>query len=141
ELTSFQTLSTSTPSSTTDLSPPLRHHLTRDLPTTSLPSKLDLPPHVTVSSTSRSPLYAVLPRLVRDGLARSRRVTQVTRPDKQLYRITPEGRRTLDEWFETIEPGARETVLLKVFLGKLTAPEVLLEHLDQFRSDVEARLE
>jgi DNA-binding PadR family transcriptional regulator len=93
-----------------------------------------------VWSPARSQLYAVLPRLVRDGLASSRRVAQTTRPDKQLYRITREGRRTLAAWFETVEPGARDTVLLKVFLGKLTTPEVLLEHLDQFRADVEDRL-
>jgi DNA-binding PadR family transcriptional regulator len=94
-----------------------------------------------VWSPARSQLYAVLPRLVHDGLARSRRVVQTSRPDKQLYAITRDGRRALDAWFETIEPGARDTVLLKVFLGKLTTPEILLEHLDQLRADVEARLE
>ena len=94
-----------------------------------------------VWSPARSQLYAVLPRLVRDGLARSRRVAQAPRPDKQLYAITREGRRALDAWFATIEPGARDAVLLKVFVGKLTTPDILLEHLDQFRSDVQARLE
>ena len=40
---------------------------------------------------AKSQLYAVLPRLARDGLAERRQVVQSTRPDKQLYRITTDG--------------------------------------------------
>ena len=93
-----------------------------------------------VWSPARSGLYAVLPRLVRDGLARRRTVAQSTRPDKQLYRITREGRRALDTWLETVEPGATESFHLKLFVGGLTTPEVLLEHVAQFRADAESRL-
>jgi DNA-binding PadR family transcriptional regulator len=91
-------------------------------------------------SPARSGLYAVLPRLVREGLAQSRLVAQSSRPDKQLYRITRSGRAALDVWLETIEPGARENFFLKLFVGGLTRPEVLLEHVTQFREDTEARL-
>ena len=49
-------------------------------------------------------------------------------------------RRSLDVWLETVEPGARETFFLKLFVGGLTTPEVLLEHVDQFRADTEERL-
>jgi DNA-binding PadR family transcriptional regulator len=94
-----------------------------------------------VWSPARSGLYAVLPRLVKDGLAQRRTVAQSARPDKQLYRVTRAGRRALDEWFETVEPGSRESFFLKVFVGGLTEPEVLLEHVAQFRADTEARLE
>src|SRR6476660_9336158 len=93
-----------------------------------------------VWSPARSGLYAVLPRLVAGGHASRRAVTQSTRPDKQLYRITRAGRASLDSWLETVEPGARETFFLKLFVGKLTTPEVLLEHVAQFRADTEARL-
>jgi DNA-binding PadR family transcriptional regulator len=93
-----------------------------------------------VWSPARSGLYAVLPRLVRDGLAERRVVTQSARPDKQVYRVTRSGRRALDEWLETVEPGARESFFLKLFVGGLTEPEVLLEHVAQFRADTEARL-
>ena len=93
-----------------------------------------------VWSPARSGLYAVLPRLVRSGLARRRTVTQSSRPDKQLYRITRDGRRALDAWLETVEPGACENFYLKLFVGGLTTPEVLLEHVAQFRVDVESRL-
>lgn len=93
-----------------------------------------------VWSPARSGLYAVLPRLVRDGLARRRTKAQSSRPDKQLYRITRDGRRSLAAWLETVEPGAVESFHLKLFLGGLTTPEVLLEHVAQFRADVESRL-
>jgi PadR family transcriptional regulator AphA len=91
-------------------------------------------------SPARSGLYAVLPRLVGAGLARRRVLTQSTRPDKQLYRITPDGHRALDTWLETVEPGSRDVFFLKLFVGGLTTPEVLLEHVAQFRADTEARL-
>jgi DNA-binding PadR family transcriptional regulator len=94
-----------------------------------------------VWAPARSGLYAALPRLVQDGLARSRSVAQSTRPDKQLYRITRPGRAALTAWLETVEPGARETFFLKLFVGGLTTPEVLLGHVEQFREDTEARLE
>jgi DNA-binding PadR family transcriptional regulator len=93
-----------------------------------------------VWSPARSGLYAVLPRLVGAGLARRRVVAQSTRPDKQLYRITRDGHRALDTWLETVEAGSRDVFFLKLFVGGLTTPEVLLEHVAQFRTDTEARL-
>ena len=39
-----------------------------------------------------------------------------------------------------IEYIVRDTFFLKVFLGGLTTPEVLLRHIAQFREDIEARL-
>jgi len=94
-----------------------------------------------VWSPARSGLYAVLPRLVDAGLASRRHVAQATRPDKQLYRIAPAGRAALDGWLTTVEPGARETFFLKLFVGRLTTPEVLLEHVEQFRRDTQERLD
>jgi DNA-binding PadR family transcriptional regulator len=93
-----------------------------------------------VWSPARSGLYAVLPRLAGAGLLERRRVAQSTRPDKQLYRISRAGRRALDCWLETVEPGATDSFYLKLFVGGLTTPDVLLEHVAQFRADVEARL-
>lgn len=89
---------------------------------------------------ARSGLYAALPRLVHLGLARSRAVVQTSRPDKHLYRSTREGRAALDAWLETVEPGARDTFFLKLFVGGLTTPDVLLRHVEQFIADTESRL-
>ena len=93
-----------------------------------------------VWSPARSGLYAVLPRLERSGLARRRVVAQASRPDKQLYAITRAGRRALDAWLETVEPGATESFWLKLFVGGLTSTDVLLEHVAQFRADTAQRL-
>jgi len=93
-----------------------------------------------VWAPAKSRLYAVLPRLAADGLASSRSVRQSDRPDKQVYLITAAGRDAVDEWLRTVEPGADETVYLKVFLGGLTTHDVLRAHLEQFRSDQRKRL-
>jgi len=93
-----------------------------------------------VWSPARSGLYATLPRLAKRGLVESRSVAQPTRPDKQVYRLSAAGRESLDAWIEGVEPGARDTVFLKLFVGKLTTTGVLLDHLEQFRADTEARL-
>ncbi len=90
---------------------------------------------------AKSQLYAVLPRLAGDGLAERRQVVQSTRPDKQLYRITRDGRTALDAWLETVDPGSVEPFFLKLFVGGLTSPEVLVRHVEQFRRDTEERLE
>ena len=93
-----------------------------------------------VWAPARSGLYAALPRLVKLGLAQSKAVAQSSRPDKQVYRISRDGRAALDAWLETVEPGARDTFFLKLFVGGLTKPEVLLRHVEQFVADTEARL-
>jgi DNA-binding PadR family transcriptional regulator len=92
-------------------------------------------------SPARSGLYAALPRLVMLGLAQSRSVAQSSRPDKRLYRSTRDGRSALDAWLETVEPGARDTFFLKLFVGGLTSPEVLMRHVEQFIADTEAHLD
>lgn len=91
-------------------------------------------------SPARSGLYATLPRLAKSGLVESRVVTQSAKPDKQLYRISKAGREALAAWLEGVEPGARDTFFLKLFVGKLTTPDVVLEHVEQFVEDTEARL-
>ena len=93
-----------------------------------------------VWTPARSGLYAVLPRLEGAGLARSRAVVAKKSADKQLYSITAAGRRTLDGWLETVEPGAAQSFYLKLFVGGLTTPDVLLEQVEQFRADTEERL-
>jgi DNA-binding PadR family transcriptional regulator len=89
---------------------------------------------------ARSQLYALLPRLVKDGLARGRAVAQADRPDKTLYRINKEGRRALDAWLETVDPDNRDAFHLRLFVGALTTDEVLARHVEAYREGVEERL-
>lgn len=83
-------------------------------------------------SPAKSGLYATLPRLAKSGLAQRR---------GRRYRISAAGRATLDDWLTTVEPGARETFFLKLFVGGLTTPDVLAEHVEQFVADIEERLD
>jgi DNA-binding PadR family transcriptional regulator len=80
---------------------------------------------------AKSGLYATLPRLAKDGLAEK---------SGRLYRISPAGSEALDAWLSTVEPGARDTFFLKLFVGGLTTPDVLIEHVEQFTADTEERL-
>jgi DNA-binding PadR family transcriptional regulator len=82
-------------------------------------------------SPAKSGLYATLPRLAKDVLAIKR---------GRRYRISAAGSAALDDWLTTIEPGARETFFLKLFVGGLTTPEVLEGHVEQFAADTEERL-
>jgi DNA-binding PadR family transcriptional regulator len=82
-------------------------------------------------SPARSGIFATLPRLAKDGLAERR---------GRRYAISRDGHAALSAWLETIEPGARETFFLKLFVGGLTTPDVLLEHVAQFRADSEEQV-
>src|SRR3954471_5268864 len=72
-----------------------------------------------VWSPARSGLFATLPRLAKAGFADARGEGK-----KQLYRITADGEDALRAWLEAVEPGARDTFFLKLFVGKLTSVEV-----------------
>jgi PadR family transcriptional regulator AphA len=79
---------------------------------------------------AKSKIYAILPRLVERGYARSVTVAQEKRPDKLIYAITPAGERALQGWLESPEPisgVARDGLLLKLFFGS-HADHGALEH-------------
>jgi DNA-binding PadR family transcriptional regulator len=85
---------------------------------------------------SKTQLYVVLRRLVGDGLIVVRDVRQAHRPDKQLYRITSEGRAGVRAWLEQDEDEVdpdRSTFMLKFFFGRQAAPEAMRRQLDAFR--------
>jgi PadR family transcriptional regulator AphA len=88
---------------------------------------------------AKSQIYAVLPRLVEAGYARSRKVEQSGRPDKLVYRITTRGRQALKEWIELAPAleSARSLLLLKVFFGNLADREAVLAHVRERRRNAE----
>jgi hypothetical protein len=49
-------------------------------------------------------VYATLARLERDGHAEIAETAQGGGPERTVYAITLEGRRTLDDWLEQVEP-------------------------------------
>jgi PadR family transcriptional regulator, regulatory protein AphA len=92
-----------------------------------------------VWAPARSQIYAVLPRLVRAGLARRRKVVQSGRPDKQVYRITKRGREAVREWLESSDD-RDDTFLLRVFFGDLMAREALVGLIERERELSRERL-
>ena len=86
-------------------------------------------------SPAKSQLYAILPRLVDAGLARRRTVRQETRPDKQLYTLTPAGKRAVRSWLEHTEPRSFDELMLKVFFAKLVPRAALLAQLERAREE------
>jgi PadR family transcriptional regulator, regulatory protein AphA len=96
-----------------------------------------------VWTAAKSHVYGVLPRLVEGGFATTRRVTQKTRPDKQVYRITRKGERAFRAWLDepVEERGGRSPFLLKVFFGGLMSKETLIGHIERKRAEVVRELE
>ncbi len=94
-----------------------------------------------VWAPAKSQIYAVLPRLVADGLARRRDVVQSARPDKQLYRTTRAGERALRRWLEEPAWRSHDEFLLKVFLGRLTTTERLTALVTAYRQVERGRLD
>jgi PadR family transcriptional regulator AphA len=94
-----------------------------------------------VWSPAKTQLYAVLPRLEREGLAQARAVVQENKPDKRLYRITRAGRQALRDWLEDVVPEEPELFYLKAFLGGLIDRDKLIAQYEQFARDQQARLD
>jgi hypothetical protein len=76
---------------------------------------------------TKSRVYAVLPKLVERGYATSREVIQTGRPNKQTWLEEP----------PVFEP-ERAPILLKLYLGELLGPEVLIEHVRKVRAEAVA---
>ena len=93
-----------------------------------------------VWAPARSQLYALLPRLVADGQLRARTVRQRTRPDKQVYTLTDDGRAALDAWLAD-ESGGEAEFHLRLFLGSLVQRETLIAHVERFRNATVGRLD
>jgi PadR family transcriptional regulator AphA len=87
-----------------------------------------------ILAPTKSRIYTLLPRLLADGLVAQRQVTQATRPDKTLFRLTEAGRRTLRGWLnDTAEVSSRSELVLKVFLGAHADVQALVEQLEMHR--------
>jgi DNA-binding PadR family transcriptional regulator len=90
---------------------------------------------------AKSQLYAVLPRLVDAGLARRRMVRQSSRPDKQVYRLTPIGKQALRAWLAETSPRSFDELMLKVFFAKHVPRAALRRQLEDFREEQAEQLE
>jgi DNA-binding PadR family transcriptional regulator len=92
---------------------------------------------------ARSQIYAILPGLVRAGLATRRDVAQETRPDKQLYRITERGTKALRAWLASEpEPDTvRSGFMLRIFFADALPHEDVIALIEARRQTLQAHLD
>jgi PadR family transcriptional regulator, regulatory protein AphA len=90
-------------------------------------------------ASAKTQIYTTLPRLTEARLVTRRDVAQEQRPDKQVYRITRRGERALQDWLAVPpEPQRpRNELLLKLFFGELTSPDIVLGHVRARREEAE----
>jgi len=84
-------------------------------------------------------IYPTLKRLDTEGLVSHEVEGQQGRPDRFVYRITREGRQELREWLvQPVEVEIpRHELLLKLFFGTQVPTDANLEHIAQYRGEVE----
>jgi DNA-binding PadR family transcriptional regulator len=71
-------------------------------------------------------LYQILDRLMRDGYVTRRAVSQPTRPDRLVYRLTKAGRQELEAWLgkpHLRQSGYRDDFFLKLFVASRLGPD------------------
>jgi DNA-binding PadR family transcriptional regulator len=87
-------------------------------------------------------LYPTLRELTEEGFVTRRVEEQEGKPDRYVYRVTPEGRQALQEWLT--EPAESEVprseLLLKLFFGTEVSTEASLRHIRRRRDELEANL-
>ncbi|MGH2699971.1 MAG: PadR family transcriptional regulator [Actinomycetota bacterium] len=94
-------------------------------------------------SPAKSHVYTELRRLARLGLASERRVHQEQRPNKRLYALTDEGRRSLKRWLTEgpFEPDqVRSPFTVRLFFGNLVPKESVVARIEELRRNAEQKL-
>jgi DNA-binding PadR family transcriptional regulator len=90
-------------------------------------------------SPARSHVYAVVGRLQRDGLVRSRHVAQNDRPNKQVHSPTRAGQAAFNAWLETTEPDL-EAMLLRLFFAEAAPRATRVAMVETMRRRLESDL-
>ena len=72
--------------------------------------------------TRPAQVYLTLGRMHRDGLVRSERIHQETRPDRQRLTLTDAGQRAAEEW---LTAGPADEIVVRLAVARLVIPERL----------------
>jgi DNA-binding PadR family transcriptional regulator len=93
-------------------------------------------------NAGNSQIYTTLKTLEHDGLVESELVVQQHRPNRKLYRLTPQGEAELEAWLKEPAPErfTKDEFLAKLFFCGQTSDEVVLGHLVAHRQALEAQL-
>jgi PadR family transcriptional regulator, regulatory protein AphA len=88
-------------------------------------------------------IYPNLKRLADGGFVKCRTERQEGKPDRYIYSITAKGRERLRTWLEVPpqQEVPRNELLLKLFLGDQTSPEVLIGYVEEMARQCRAVLE
>jgi DNA-binding PadR family transcriptional regulator len=83
-------------------------------------------------------IYTTLRALRDDGLIASEDIAQQGKPDKQLHRITPAGRRALQDFANAPVRASvtRDEVLLRIFFGNFADEAVVMRELEAYRERI-----
>ncbi len=93
-------------------------------------------------SSSRTQIYTALKSLDKSGLVESDLIVQVTKPNKKVYRITPEGKEYLEDWLMAPAESrlAKDEFLVRMFfanhVGDRNALEILEKNLNSMERQV-----
>lgn len=87
-------------------------------------------------------IYKELSALQRKGWIKYKEVEQADKPDKKLYSTTKDGVDELKRWLqEPTEPGpSKDVFLIKLFVGDLVSPAIILEDLLRHKKTRQSRL-
>ena len=93
-------------------------------------------------SESDGAIYPILKQLLEEGLVTCAIENEQSGRPRKVYAITTDGKSELEEWLD-LEPliyQGRNELLLKVFFGEHAEPEVIIRHIEKFRSKLHEKL-
>jgi len=93
-------------------------------------------------NAGNSQIYTTLKALEHEGLVESEVVIQQHRPNRKLYRLTPQGQVELEVWLQESAPErfTKDEFLAKLFFCGQTSDEIALRHLIEHHQALEAQL-
>lgn len=92
-------------------------------------------------NASHQQIYQQLKKMHEDELISLTMEAQSGKPDKKVYHLTERGRDVLAQWIEQpVKPNkVNDALLVKLYAGHMTEPEVLLEEVKRHR-DIHERM-
>lgn len=90
-----------------------------------------------------SSIYPILKQLLEEGMVTCEIGNAESDKPKKIYAITPEGQSELQDWLieEPMLYPNRNELLLKVFFGWNVEPQIMINHLENFRRHVKKLLD
>ncbi|WP_102348403.1 PadR family transcriptional regulator [Bacillus sp. Marseille-P3661] len=94
-------------------------------------------------SSSRTQIYTALKTLNKSGLVESDLIVQISKPNKKVYRITPEGKKSLEEWLMAPAENrlAKDEFLVRVFFANYIDDSKAMEILENNLNSMEQQVE